>query len=315
LAAVSGAASNDDESQTPAAQPEDSGYDWKDEEEEEDDEAVSGEVPDWLSGIVKSQPEEEEQPQAAEPVESAGSEFDWLNAINEPSSESEAENKPEPVEEHSDEPVTAAPAANNQWFEFDEDKELASAPQDEEEVAMSSIPAATNAPDWLNAMVPGLDVDFEAGEDEQVEQEFASGAAYRSRERGENRRAPEFDWVSKLVDEELSPASQPSRPPRFSFSRVPAWLRSRAKETARPAAEMVKPPQAMAEVQDTALDDDFDDWLKLDDDSDSGPLDTSSSADKPIADKFNSDDEFGLDDDLKTDDDNDDDFDLPDWLK
>ncbi|MCL4247841.1 MAG: tetratricopeptide repeat protein [Anaerolineae bacterium] len=91
----------------------------------------------------------------------------------------------------------------------------------------AEIAPAPNAPDWLNAMVPGLDIDYEASEDEPLETAFETP----SHDDGELEPAmPEdFGWVTEIVDEEMRP--QPvlegttARAPRFVFSRPPVWLR------------------------------------------------------------------------------------------
>ena len=70
-------------------------------------------------------------------------------------------------------------------------------------------------PDWLNAMVPGLDHDGEAAADE--------GAAPPES-------AEEFEWLSDIVDEEADemPAVSPQPPApssrHFIFSKPPLWL-------------------------------------------------------------------------------------------
>jgi hypothetical protein len=82
-------------------------------------------------------------------------------------------------------------------------------------------PPAENAPDWLNAMVPGLDLDYQPGEDDALEPIEAAG----------EKKGPDFDWLSNIVEEETGQveairdvAEQGTRR-RFVFSRLPAWLR------------------------------------------------------------------------------------------
>ncbi|MBL8147709.1 MAG: tetratricopeptide repeat protein [Anaerolineae bacterium] len=95
------------------------------------------------------------------------------------------------------------------------------------EIAEETIIApATNAPDWLNAMVPGLDMDFESAEDEPVEAEF--GAAFDETLGARS----EYAWVIDLVEQEemeTAPAEMVSEAefeqPRFVFRSLPAWYR------------------------------------------------------------------------------------------
>src|SRR6185369_13475965 len=71
---------------------------------------------------------------------------DWLTAMNDASQK------------------TATNGENSDTYQWDD------GPVEE---SMPASPApASNAPDWLNAMVPGLDVDYDAPEDEPVETEY-----------------------------------------------------------------------------------------------------------------------------------------------
>jgi tetratricopeptide (TPR) repeat protein len=83
-----------------------------------------------------------------------------------------------------------------------------------DEVAL--VPAE-NAPDWLNAMVPGLDVDYEAREDE-----IAEVAALEERAAPSLKR--DYDWVVGLAAAESALETPPPARPRFVFSRLPAWM-------------------------------------------------------------------------------------------
>ena len=149
---------------------------------------------------------------------------------------------------------------------------------DDEDEETTPTPA-TNAPDWLNAMVPGLDVDYEAEEDAQVEEAFhelpsqprAVDGAPSARSSGD------FGWLSEIVDEEFNkppenlpptppPAAAAAEPPpppqpRFSFSRPPAWLRKLRGESAPPAP-------ANTTTSDEPIGEDLPDWLEFDDDDD-----------------------------------------------
>jgi hypothetical protein len=74
---------------------------------------------------------------------------------------------------------------------------------------------ADNAPDWLNAMVPGLDVDYEnLPTDEIVEDEFVEDRRNREEFSASNQG---FEWLNEIVDEETQsmttlPAPLPARP-------------------------------------------------------------------------------------------------------
>lgn len=108
--------------------------------------------------------------------------------------------------------------------------------------------SAVNSPDWLNAMVPGLEVGTDLPEDEEdgSEAEFMNGG--RS----------DFGWLSGIVDEELAPpamAAPARRVARFPFSEPPSWLATLRDET-----------QTYTPVLDVDNDDDsLPDWLKFDD--------------------------------------------------
>jgi tetratricopeptide (TPR) repeat protein len=147
-----------------------------------------------------------------------------------------------------------------------------------------------NAPDWLNAMVPGLDLDYAAEEDEPVESEYAEASSHRQRVLAEEAAAAtsDFTWLQAIVDTETGvkpssdrdetdePVARPSLR-RFIFSKLPAWMRGGGAETATPAATVVATeavadagvPDYLADFDDfdapddNGLDDDFDD---LDDD-------------------------------------------------
>ncbi|MEQ8675731.1 MAG: tetratricopeptide repeat protein [Aggregatilineales bacterium] len=153
---------------------------------------------------------------------------------------------------------------------------------------------ADNAPDWLNTMVPGLDIDFEAAEDAPIETEFADDLTAHRRAQvamtGGNRTENDMEWLTDIVDEETSqpptlPGTdylpdddrmadvedefdlepEPQQKRRFVFSRPPLWLRRRSQA------------QDVQEVEENPDTFDFDDeldeigedlppWLDYDDD-------------------------------------------------
>jgi hypothetical protein len=191
--------------------------------------------PEWLSGL---KPETAEPTEPAEPV-TATSEFSWLNEMNTP-----------------DEPMGELEGAG--YVDSGELEEMPAPPA-----------PAENAPDWLNAMVPGLDVDYEAPEDEPIESEYIESAAPR-REEIAATIAPstrDFEWLNEIVAEEaLEPglAPQPAARRRFVFSRQPAWLR---RPVERQDAASVAAQQAVDQ------DDNFPGWLREDEDADDKDFD------------------------------------------
>ncbi|MFQ3565940.1 MAG: tetratricopeptide repeat protein [Aggregatilineales bacterium] len=132
---------------------------------------------------------------------------------------------------------------------------------------------ASNAPDWLNAMVPGLDVDFEAiEEDEPIEQAFAEETADFDDEAA----APanrEFGWLSEIVEQEETAEAAVEQPrPRFAFGSRPAWLKFSTKpawmkpkpsdEASRSATHDQELPDWPDEPRDAEGDSDIPDWLR-----------------------------------------------------
>ena len=108
------------------------------------------------------------------------------------------------------------------------------------------LAAASNAPDWLNAMVPGLDVDYEAEEDAPLE-DYVEEDAYERQEG--------FDWLTDIVEEETQPfAEPPALPPipekSYTFTHKPIWMRDAAATVA-----------AVASAVDGS---DLPEWLDLD---------------------------------------------------
>ena len=206
-----------------AAQPDDSAddealaetYGWLNEpsaEAEEEAAAAAEEVPDWLA-------EDETAPAPAEVDD-----FEWLNdgvseaelADEDFASEVEAEPELEVVEA----------AAFDDQGEFDDNQAEIETGADGEELEPEP---AHNAPDWLNAMVPGLDVEYDVADD------LSDDEADTAEEEPEG----EVAWLVDLVEEETAVVEQAS----FAFSRPPTWLGSTS-------------PSAVAD----AADDDFPDW-------------------------------------------------------
>ncbi len=115
-------------------------------------------------------------------------------------------------------------ATDNKYYSAFED--LAAS---EPDTAFEAATTGSNAPDWLNAMVPGLDIDTAAGAgdledviEEDISEETANAA----------NTAPmpdDYEWLNEIVDEETkSDIAVPAvavQAPRFVFSRPPRWLR------------------------------------------------------------------------------------------
>jgi hypothetical protein len=101
-----------------------------------------------------------------------------------------------------------APVIGSEAFEADE---LAPVSEVEDEI-LEPTPAQ-NAPDWLNAMVPGLDVDYEAGGEAVAEEEAEEPASAPAAKR-------EFGWLVEIVEEETAASERA----HFVFSRPPVWL-------------------------------------------------------------------------------------------
>ncbi len=100
---------------------------------------------------------------------------------------------------------------------------------------ITELESGDNTPDWLNAMVPGLDVDYASPEEQVEEAHEVEEASPR-----------EFAWLNKVVDEETAEVASV----RFIFSKPPAWL------------ERLNPPAQSAAPQP---DEDFPDWVSDDD--------------------------------------------------
>jgi hypothetical protein len=177
------------------------------------DESVEAAAPasEWVLGEEIS---DEETHYDVEPVHS---EFGWLDeAANEQIYE------PEIMEPE------AAVESDFTDFTADDEQEQPTAwdgELDEIERAYASAsapPPAENAPDWLNAMVPGLDLDYQPGEDDTL---AAVEAPAEKKERG-------FDWLTDIVEEEtgqmepIRDVPESGRRRRFVFSRQPKWLRA-----------------------------------------------------------------------------------------
>ncbi len=211
--------------------------------EDEPEAPIVGHTPDWLSAM--------QQPGEAQPVTNvdrgasvpANNMPDWLNDIqSEPVSDADQSMTDEEWTEAAElEPEMTADvpdwlsAMNDSGQEKSTNGEADNAYRWDEAPVEESMPAApapaSNAPDWLNAMVPGLDVDYDAPEDEPVETEFlptnkAASAPPAPAKEGKTR--PEFGWLLDIVSEEsqqVTVVADKTALRRFVFSKLPTWLR------------------------------------------------------------------------------------------
>ncbi len=234
------------------------------EDKGEDEPLVAADTPDWLAELDTDEDEELqedfdliEDEGEDEPLVAAGTP-DWLAELDTDEDEELQEDFDLIEDEGEDEPLVAAGTPDWLSEEFQEDFDLdvdeetpdwitdvenvVEEAQEETLVAnpldlLNEAPEetapepASNAPDWLNAMVPGLDVDYEAEEDKPIETEYVEEGAGEA----------EIDWLNQIVEEEIN---QPPETPlealpglsaepepeaeatasRFAFSKPPAWL-------------------------------------------------------------------------------------------
>jgi tetratricopeptide (TPR) repeat protein len=169
-----------------------------------------------------------------QPVMSAEDEPEWLDAIKMGGELNEDDFTLEDEEEA-----------------FAEGYAVASTPVDVEPAALEDAfaPAASvdeniaaNAPDWLNSMVPGLDVDYEnLPQEELIEEEFVLDGDYRSRSmEGFDAVNEGYDWLDELVEEETSNMPVVSAPPPVPVPLPPVPDFSRIAEP-QPAPAAVAP--------------------------------------------------------------------------
>ena len=120
---------------------------------------------------------------------------------------------------------------------------------DDAEEDADLIPA-DNAPDWLNQMVPGLDLDFEARDEDDEGADSDVDSSHRRREAvGEVPSEDDYGWLEDIVEEETQAGAPPPIPtsvqqavvipPRFNFSQPPVWARGDNGESNAGAAAAV----------------------------------------------------------------------------
>ena len=230
------------------------------------DEVIDVETFEWASELDEA---DAEQPAAVAPAAvSAPSapdaeSFTWENSVESPAAsfvddtpewlkDFEMENEPVAAAEDEATVVTVQPGEQPEWlsetlatqanavaepeeqavsaleefeFEFTEDQAEPVAVADSEHVP------AQNAPDWLNAMVPGVDLDYMPESEDSSEPEPALPVS-------ERRTTRDFEWLVDIVEEETQPTVEPvvahaPETPRFSFSKLPAWLRGQQASVGR----------------------------------------------------------------------------------
>jgi hypothetical protein len=195
-------------------------------------------LPATLAGL--SLPDDTDSPFES-PVDD-GQDDDWLNESD------EAAAAAEPVTAIADQPeAEAAPA--EAAAEISAVAEQPEAAAEISAVAEQPEPeTAVNAPDWLNAMVPGLEFDYDIEEDQQLESGFAEPAPQPVLEPVDAIQ-PEFAWVTALIeaeqhgqDDDLAPVS--GRRPAFRFSRRPMWAFTRRPAWSRRAEEHSAAPES-----------------------------------------------------------------------
>src|SRR5262249_55697545 len=155
-------------------------------------------TPDWLTAMQHPN----DVPAAASDarVPAANNMSDWLNDLqNEPATDADQSMTDEEWSEAAElEPEVTADVPD--WLTAMNDathKTNGEGVTPAEESRPAAPAPASNAPDWLNAMVPGLDVDYDAPEDEPVETEFLPtnrAASAKPTPAKEGKTRPEFGW-------------------------------------------------------------------------------------------------------------------------
>jgi len=125
-----------------------------------------------------------------------------------------------PVESEADSWTTSVPVIAEQ-----EERELVELDSGWDEELETS--PALNAPDWLNDMVPGLDISYDIEEDAMPEEDYAAAAPVIP---GTLRPKVDYAWLMDIADEEsryMLPVTDTilARKRRYIFTREPVWLR------------------------------------------------------------------------------------------
>ncbi|MCC6805235.1 MAG: hypothetical protein IT319_20315 [Anaerolineae bacterium] len=196
----------------------------------EPEEPVAEAIPGWLSEL---EPEADTEPQIAE------DDLSWLDD-EEAGEEAVAAEQPLLEEDEIEEERIAEVGDDYDEEDYEPEQEEEYGFLSEADDAFLEATPAHNAPDWLNAMVPGLDVDYEPGSEEYADEDEEEPVDDDTAQR-------EFAWLNNLVEEEIAA----TRRPEFAFSRLPSWLGSSS----------VSP-------DDSSADDDLPDWPSDDADAD-----------------------------------------------
>ena len=138
--------------------------------------------------------------------------IDWLNEDDPPPSQPEPAEALQAAEAAAPEPAEESTSSETaRAWGLKDAEQLADFVDDEVELT-----EAEAAPDWLNAMAPGLD----GGEDADDPAPAQSAPSSTG----------DFAWLNDIVDEETSemkavaPEPMPPTAPRFDFSQPPAWM-------------------------------------------------------------------------------------------
>jgi len=287
------------EEQTPAVA-EEQPLQWEDDEEEEILVAPAG-----MTDMLQSIRDEEPEARAAqeEPEDEFGAfEFDdaFAEEPQQPQMETPQEDEINWGDLEGDFQLEPEATAEDEWLDdFDEFDEVDDAFALEEAAASLEEPDAQyeeeplyddddyeeeldfapteNVPDWLNAMVPGLDINYSAEEDAPVEDTYEENTSHRTRIQTESEQTVtstgDFGWLQDIVDEEVTTStseergSEGGRRQRFIFSRLPRWL-MRTRQNAQSAVTTPSPTADREEpIGNDELDDfDLEDFDDLDDD-------------------------------------------------
>jgi hypothetical protein len=208
-------------------------------------------TPDWLAEL------ETDGAEVTTASDSAEDAFDWYDEAkseDEPAVDETPEWLQVLSEDSADEAdeallTEAAPDQGESGVTVGAGAAVVSAVMSEFEDEIAAPAPAENAPDWLNAMVPGLDVDFEAREEEIAEDAVSAGASRR-----------DYEWVIALVEDEAAQTEPAAAYPRYVFTRQPAWLTPPASQTAGQDDDL--PEWPTDREKDADQNDDMPEWLR-----------------------------------------------------
>jgi len=257
-------------------------------EADEDDADLEDSEPNWLSSVDSPEPDDTQfEPVTPSWIDQADTfddqddatwfendvEPDDLFAEPEPVVNEFDDAQPDPTTEFATSSLSAdtEPDVPN-WLTYDPDDEFLNDPIDDtspppqpEESLARDDDLTNTVPEWLNAMVPGLDsLDFSPQAEEPIETEFIQDTtSHRAREstpdepQGNPTRA--FKWLIDIVDQEAeSPMAAARRRPRFVFTRPPLWQRRRNVSENMSLDDIAgddEPPEGEPAWLDDALDD------------------------------------------------------------